>query len=145
NALAAFALLRLAIIFGEKRYEQLAEKTLAAAAPMMQRAPAGFLTFILASDLYVHGATEITLAGDSRHPTMTAFRRIIGEQFIPNRLIMYAGEEERKQTLPVIEGREAMKGLPTAWVCRNRVCFAPAATPEELVEKFETPASVQAD
>ena len=132
NALAAHVLLRLGHILGEERYVGLAEKTFEATAAKMQHIPVAFLNMLLAGDLYQHGAEEITLSGCLEQEDMKAFRRIIGEYFIPNRLLIYAGAAERQEHLPPLQGRDVSDDVSRVWICRNRICSTPALNLEAL-------------
>ncbi len=136
NSMAYLVLIRLAAVLGEERYRSLAENTLRAAAPMMQRAPSAALSFLTAAEMRLSGAVEITLGGDREYPAMKAFQTVVGEQFIPGRVIVYAGEAERKRNIPLVRGRNAVDGSPCVWVCRNRSCMAPATTTDELFQRL---------
>ena len=64
NALAANALLRLGRLLGRSDYLDAAERTLAAALPIMQRAPMAAGQMLLALDRYLGPAHELVLVGD---------------------------------------------------------------------------------
>jgi uncharacterized protein len=136
NSMAYLVLLRMAAVLGEERYRSLADDTLRAAAPMIQRAPSAFLSFLVAAEMRLSGEVEITLGGDREHPTIKAFQAVIGERFIPARVIVYAGYEEKKRNIPCVHGRNLEDDNPCAWVCRNRSCMVPAINADELIQRL---------
>ncbi|HSR41468.1 MAG TPA: hypothetical protein VLL48_04845, partial [Longimicrobiales bacterium] len=46
-------------------------------------------------------------------------------------------EEGAPVKSPLLEGREALDGRPTAYVCRNYACRRPTADPDELEEQLD--------
>ena len=64
NSLAANALLRLGRLLGRSDYLDAAEQTLAAAVPIMQRAPMAAGQMLLTLDMYMGPTTELVLVGD---------------------------------------------------------------------------------
>ncbi len=132
NAEAALALLRLGVLFNEERYTTLARETLSAAAHVMRDAPAMSTNLLLAADLLYRGSVEITLAGDDKHPTMKAFLRVIGETYIPHRVLAYAGDEPERLGLAAVRPSEKALETPSAQVCKDHVCLPVAVAPEDL-------------
>ena len=72
NALAATAFLRLGRLLGRGDYLDAAERTLAAALPIMQRAPMAAGQMLLALDRYLGPSNELVLVGDMARDDMKA-------------------------------------------------------------------------
>jgi hypothetical protein len=55
------------------------------------------------------------------------------KQFAPNRVLMVLAQADvasHAKWIPLVEGKAALKGRPTAYVCEKRVCELPTGDPE---------------
>jgi hypothetical protein len=130
-------LLRLAILFGEERYEALALKALRPMADLMTRYPSGFGRYLAALDFHLGPVAEVALVwpdGSGPGPLAeTAFRR-----YMPNRLVVGApAGSPVRAGLPLLAERGAVDGKPTAYVCRRYVCQLPVTDPAALVAQLD--------
>jgi uncharacterized protein YyaL (SSP411 family) len=130
-------LLRLAILFGEERYEALALKALRPMADLMTRYPSGFGRYLAALDFHLGPVAEIALVwSDGSGPGLLAETAFRG--YMPNRLVVGAGAGSPARTgLPLLADREAVDGKPTAYVCRRYVCQLPVTDPAALVAQLD--------
>jgi uncharacterized protein YyaL (SSP411 family) len=125
NSLACDVLLRLAILFGESRYADIATKTLEALFPLAQRYPSGFGFLLGVAEWRAGAPREIAITGDDE--AFRALRRVAGETYLPHRVIVAgAGSAD----LPLMEGRSAAQSL--AYVCEAYMCQEPTSDPERL-------------
>jgi uncharacterized protein YyaL (SSP411 family) len=46
-------------------------------------------------------------------------------------------DDQATQSIALLADRPMVEGKPTAYVCRNFVCLAPATTVEELAERLK--------
>ena len=130
-------LLRLAILFGEERYEALALKALRPMADLMTRYPSGFGRYLGALDFQLGPVAEVALVwpdGSGPGPLAeTTFRR-----YMPNRLVVGApAGSPGRAGLPLLAERGAVDGKPTAYVCRRYVCQLPVTDPAALVVQLD--------
>jgi hypothetical protein len=130
-------LLRLAIFFGEDRYEQLALKALRPMADLMRRYPSGFGRYLAALDFQLGPVAEVALvwanAGDPAPLVETAFAR-----YMPNRLVIGApAGSPGTAGLPLLADRPAVEGKATAYVCRHFVCQLPVTEPAALAAQLD--------
>jgi len=130
-------LLRLAVVFGEERYEALALKALRPMADLMSRYPSGFGRYLAALDFHLGPVAEVAFVWpDESGPgrlAETAFRR-----FMPNRLVVGAAAGSPARTdLPLLANRGVVDGKPTAYVCRRSVCQLPVTDPAALVAQLD--------
>ena len=63
---------------------------------------------------------------------------ILHSRFIPGKIVaMYdpsaPDASDAVETIPLLASKETVAGKPAAYVCRNSVCEAPVATPDELL------------
>jgi uncharacterized protein YyaL (SSP411 family) len=123
NSLACDVLLRLAILFGEPRYADVATKTLETLFPLAQRYPSGFGFLLGVAEWRAGTPREIAITGSG--DTFRALRRVVGETYLPHRVIV-AGEGS--SDLPLMQQREPDR----AYVCEAYMCLEPTSDPERL-------------
>ncbi len=130
-------LLRLAVLFGDERYEALALKALRSLADLMTRYPSGFGRYLSALDFHLGPVAEVALVwpdGAGAGPLVEAsFRR-----YMPNRLVVGAAAGSPAGAgLPLLADRSAVDGKPTAYVCRRYVCQLPVTDPAALATQLD--------
>ncbi len=125
NALACDVLLRLAILFGEPRYADAATSALESLFPLAQRYPSGFGFLLGVAEWRAGTPKEIALTGSG--DTFRALRRVVGETYLPHRVIV-AGEGS--SDLPLMQHRQPDR----AYVCEAYACLDPTSDPERLRE-----------
>jgi uncharacterized protein YyaL (SSP411 family) len=125
NAAGAFALLRLARLSGEGRYERHALGVLRLLLPLATRHPLAFGHLLRAADFYLAPVREVAVVGppDQARPLLEVVRRA----FRPH-LVLAGGVG----AVPLLEGREPVDGRAAAYVCEHFSCRAPVITPEAL-------------
>jgi uncharacterized protein len=131
NALAATALVRLGQLLGRRDYLEAAERTLVAAAPILQRAPTAAGQMLIALDRYFGPAHEIVLVGDlAQQETLDAIG-FMHQQYLPRAVL--AIRHSQPDNLPrskdldaLFAGKSSADGKPVLFVCQNFACQAPA-------------------
>jgi uncharacterized protein YyaL (SSP411 family) len=123
NSLACDVLLRLEILFGEPRYADIATSALEALFPLAQRYPSGFGFLLGVAEWRAGTPKEIALTGSGE--TFRTLRRVVGETYLPHRVIV-AGEGSAD--LPLMQHREPER----AYVCEAYMCQEPTSDPERL-------------
>ncbi len=130
GAMATTVLLRLAALTGETRYEAAAEHALAAVIDVAPRHPTFFAQWLIALDLAVTPIDEVALIGPD-DPAMGRLREVIRRGFRPHR-VLAASADPDGSAVPLLQGRFALDGRPTAFVCRSFACRQPVHEPEAL-------------
>ena len=125
--MAASVLLRLAEYTGEGRYADAAEGALAAQQSMMVRAPHGLAHWLAALDFMLAPPQGLAVVGEEPGALLDVARA----RFRPN-LVVAAGASGQDLGIALLEGREALDGRATAYVCRDFACERPATTPAAL-------------
>ena len=123
NSLACDVLLRLAILFGEERYAAIATRAIESLLPLAQRYPSGFGFLLGVAEWRAGAPKEIALTGSGE--TFRALRRLVGETYLPHRVIV-AGDGSAD--LPLMQHREPER----AYVCEAYMCQEPTSDPERL-------------
>ncbi len=124
NSVAALVLLKLAAYTGEAKYRAHAESGLRLLQESIKQHPTGFGEWLLAYEFLVGDAVEVALVGDPAMPDFQALRDAASTNYRPNQVMAVARPDAASQ-IPLLEGRTAINGKATAYVCRNRVCQLP--------------------
>ena len=134
NSVAVLNLLRLHEFTTRDEYRQRAEKAFRAFQGVLARAPAALSEMLLALDFHLDSPKEVVIvAPDSRAQAEPFLAKLRGT-LLPNRILAVVAEggafEQHTQLIPLIEGKRAIKGKTTAYVCEQRVCELPTSDPE---------------
>jgi uncharacterized protein YyaL (SSP411 family) len=127
NTLAAGALLRLARHLDRPDFQAGAEGALRCAAPLLERAPTGFLGLLSVLDLALAEPLEVVLAGAPEEPATQALLQEVNRTWLPNATLSLVAADP---DLPLHRGRNGRAA--EAYVCRSRSCAAPVDRPEAL-------------
>jgi uncharacterized protein YyaL (SSP411 family) len=129
NSAAALALLRLARLSGESRYERAADGVLALLLPLARRHPHSFGHLLRAADFATAPVREVAIVGPEPEPLLAVIR----ERLHPH-LVLAGGEPDG---VPLLADRPAIDGRATAYVCEHFSCRAPVTEPAALAEQLE--------
>ncbi|QUW00564.1 thioredoxin domain-containing protein [Chloracidobacterium sp. MS 40/45] len=134
NSVAVDVLLRLALLTAEQRYGERAEHILQTLSGSMAKMPSGFGQLLGALDFYLASVREIVIVGPPAAAETRDLRRVVEEAFRPHRVVALLNPEDgdHAQHVPLVAQRVMQNGQPTAYVCRNFACQAPATTPDAL-------------
>jgi hypothetical protein len=136
TSLAAELLLIVAEVTGEAAPREYAAQAVDACAEPMTRYATMFGHMLGVADMEVHGAVAVAIAGDPASATFGALASAAAWRYVPS-LVMAGGRGADTRGLALMEGREAVAGRATAYVCRGYACGLPATTPEELGAQLE--------
>jgi uncharacterized protein YyaL (SSP411 family) len=136
NAVAADVLLRLHAWTGEPRYRIAAERALRTVVPYVARYPTGFARWLSAMDLALAQILEVAIVGAIDDPATTALLAEVRRTYGPNQVIALAPDPGTSR-IPLLDGRVALHGQPTAFVCRAFACRLPVTDPVALRAELE--------
>lgn len=135
NAMATTVLLRLAVITGEGRYREVAERALALVAGLVGRYPGGFAQWLIALDFALAEVFEVAVVGDPQDPET---RRLLAPAvggFRPH-LVVAVSSAPHESAIELMQARFQLGGRPTAFVCRGFACRQPVLEPEALAAQL---------
>jgi uncharacterized protein YyaL (SSP411 family) len=130
NSMAALVLLRLAALTGEGSYRTAAEKALRLVVAFVARYPTGFANWLTAIDFALADVVELAIIGTPGDPQVERLMAPARKGYRPN-LVVAIGDPATS-VVPLLGGRFAIDGRPTAFVCRNFACRQPVTEPEAL-------------
>jgi len=131
GAMAATVLLRLAALTGESRFGAAAEAAAAQAAELAAHHPAFFGQWLVAIELIAKPPVEIAIVGALEDAATQALLARVRPGFRPSQVVA-AAADPGSSAVPLLQGRFALNGRPTAFVCRDFACRQPVDEPEAL-------------
>ncbi|MBI2777243.1 MAG: thioredoxin domain-containing protein [Chloroflexi bacterium] len=135
GAMATHVLLRLAALTGEGRYRMAAERAIAPVAPLAARYPTAFAKWLSAIDLALSDIAEVAIVGDPAEPSTRELIAAATAGLHPARVVAVS-PDPAASVVPLLAGRERVKGRPAAYVCRNFSCQLPVTDPDALVAQL---------
>ena len=129
GAMAAGVLARLALLTGEGGYADASAGALSQVQRTMGLAPLGFAQWLGVLDFTLAPPREVAIVGDEIEPLLGVVR----SRYRPN-LVVAVGSGIEDGGVALLEGREAVDGRATAYVCRQQACERPVSEPSELEE-----------
>ncbi len=124
NSMAVELLLSVADLTGDSEMRTRASFVLDSLSEPMTRYPTMFGHALGAADMAVNGAIEVALAGDPGANDFRALTSEVARHYVPS-LIMAGGAGDAVRRLALMDGRVAIDGKATGYVCRNSVCDLP--------------------
>ncbi len=147
NSVALANLLRLYELTGDERLRERAERSLVAFAAPIERDPAGAPRLLAALDFATDRVKEIVIVTPRPEVEPDALLAALAQSFVPNRVLVVVSEGDAQRELaplvPLVAGKVAREGRPTAYVCERRVCAFPTADPEVFARQLATVAPLQ--
>ena len=133
NAMATQLLLRLHHITGQNDYRGRAEKVLRSYYDVMENQPFGFAHMLCAVDQHLNPPKEIVVVGNIDDPRTRDLLAEVHRIYLPNKVLQLVGAEQALEDIsPLLRGKTQVNGQPTAYLCQNFTCSAPATNPAEL-------------
>jgi uncharacterized protein YyaL (SSP411 family) len=121
NSMLAFVLLRLARIYGDDELERRAVSVLRLVRPQLGQMPSFFAWALCALDLHFAAPREIAIVGS---PGDEVARGALAG-YDPNVVVAFGPADG----VPLLEGKTAVGGKPTVYVCERFACKAPVTDP----------------
>jgi uncharacterized protein len=139
SSVAVEVLLRLAALTGDERRERHALSALRPMADLLGRHPTAFGRFLCALDFHVGPRVEVAFVAPRHIEETTELAADVFTRFLPNLVVagVVDGHRETATGVPLLEGRVAIDGRPTAYVCRNYVCELPVTDRTALGKQLD--------
>jgi uncharacterized protein YyaL (SSP411 family) len=126
---AAFGLLRLARLTGERRWEDAALGQLRLLHSVAPEHPSAFGHLLRAIDFHLAPVREVAIVG----PDAASLERVARGAFRPH-VVLAGGEPDG---VPLLDGRTPVEGRAAAYVCEHFACRRPVTEPDELAALLE--------
>ena len=133
NSVHLLNLLRLYEFTTDDRYRQRAEKAFKAFSDVLTQSPTAVSEMLLAVDFHLDTPKEIVIVVPHSREEAEPFLEELRVTFLPNRVLAVVAEgndlKSHTALIPLLEGKVARGGQPTAYVCENRICDLPTTDP----------------
>jgi uncharacterized protein YyaL (SSP411 family) len=126
NSAAAFGLLRLGALTGERRYEEWAEGVFRLFGGPAGSHPDSFAQMLRALDFHLAEVKEVALVGDD----LAELAAVVRSRHRPH--LVLAGGPAGEAEPPLLVGRTEVGGEPAAYVCEGFACRAPVTGGTQL-------------
>ena len=140
NSIAVLNLLRLYEFTSNDDYRQRAAKALTFFGNVLTRSPAALPEMLQALDFYHDDAKEIVIVTVNDRVDAEPFLKLLGHTFLPNHVLMVVQEGEELERhvpfIPLLEGKRALHGKTTAFVCEQGICDLPTSDPATFAEQI---------
>ena len=139
SSAAAEVLLRLNIFMDEPDFGRKAVSALRSVKEYMTRVPEGFGHWLGALDFYLASPREIAIVGPVEVAGTRALLDTVHGRYLPNKVVMGMDPDSDgfERDLPLLEDKEMLAGMPTAYVCQNYACQLPVTEPDALAAQLE--------
>ena len=140
SSVAVDVLLHLSVLTGDGEYARRGAGVLRSMQQHMARAPMGMGHWLCALDFYLSTPKEVAIVGDRSAPSTQALLEVLYGRYLPNKVVAGSdsGLEQDHPEIPLLQGRGAIDGQPTAYVCQNYVCQLPVTEPEALASQLDS-------
>lgn len=129
NSVMASNLLRLAVILDNQDYHDIGSSMVGALVSLIEKEPRYMANWATALHQVVHPPFEVVVVGERAQE----LRNELSKHALPNHIFagtIYASE------LPLLQGRKALDGQTTIYVCRNRTCQLPVHTVKDALKQM---------
>lgn len=140
---AIMALLKLGRFTGKKEYLEKSESALRALKPLMEQSPPAFTGCLAALDFLLSSPTEIVFAGSRETPAFQEMLATVYQDYRPNKILVWNKNEETKKSLPLAEGKMAIQGQPTVYLCQMGACHPPVHSGNALQKLLAPPPEIR--
>jgi uncharacterized protein YyaL (SSP411 family) len=145
NSVAILNLLRLSVLTTDDRYRALAEEAFGAFGQVLVHRPIAVPKMLTAVEFRLDTPKEIVIVKPRSDASADGMLAKLRTTYLPNHVLVVVAEgddlAEQKKLIPLLEGRIAVQGEVTAYVCENRVCDLPTRDPEVFARQLRERAS----
>ncbi|HMC07667.1 MAG TPA: thioredoxin domain-containing protein [Solirubrobacterales bacterium] len=130
NSSAAYGLLRLAALTGDREYERRAVGVFRLLHRAAARHPNALAHLLCGIDFHLASVKEVALVGPSGGDGLGELAEIVRRGFRPH--LVLAGGPEGTERPELLRERSAVDGHAAAYVCENFACRRPVTEPDDL-------------
>ncbi len=140
SSVALMNLLRFHELTSDDRFRREAERLIFAFSSPLRSAPTSLSEMLLALDFKLGPTKEIVLVAPRSRAEVEPFLAKLRGAFVPNRVTLIAVEgpdlERQARRVPLLRGKVAARGKPTAYVCERGVCQLPTSSPDTFAAQI---------
>ena len=137
NSLAANALLRLAALTGESRWQEAGEAAVRAVGAVMGDHPTAFAELHGALERAIRPPIEVAVVGDPADAATADLTGEVRRRLMPTAVSVTAPPGTGADLTPLLADRPLVEGRPTAYVCQHFACRQPVTDPSDLAAQLD--------
>ena len=140
NSVAARNLLRLHDFTGDTKWRSSAERLFASLGFRVTRSPNGYPLLLVALDHYYYTPLEVAVLAPLNREEARALADRLRKTFVPNKAFAVLTDTEaaeQQAQVPWLEGKRAMGGKSTAYVCERGRCDLPTSKPSVFQKQVD--------
>ncbi len=142
NSVMVMNLLRLHVLLGRRDLRDKAGEILSLFSGNAARSPFAHERLLSGLEAWHEGFREIAIVGSPEDPRTEALVRMVYGSLLPNKVVALLDPASSDAAtiatrVPLLAGKQALDGKPTAYVCQNYTCQLPTSDPGRLREQLE--------
>jgi uncharacterized protein YyaL (SSP411 family) len=140
NSVAARNLLRLHDFTGDAKWRSGAEQLFASLGFRVTRSSIGYPLLLVALDHYYDTPLEVAIVAPFERGEAGSLAKRLRKTFVPNKAFAVLTDTEAAQQqaqVPWLEGKRAMRGKATAYVCERGRCDLPTPSPSVFQKQVD--------
>ncbi|MBZ0188810.1 MAG: hypothetical protein K8F91_21385, partial [Candidatus Obscuribacterales bacterium] len=139
TSMAALCLLRLSRLSANESYGERVKKVLSLYTKVSTRSPDQFANMLCVLDSYLVNPKEVALVFDSKqNASFSEFLFAINSFYRPDDVtLIFDTSSASLHKSPLLEGKQAIDGKPTLYVCRNFSCSDPITDIDRIKDVFD--------
>jgi uncharacterized protein YyaL (SSP411 family) len=143
NSVAVSNLLRLGEFTTKDSYGERAQRVLRSFSSNLAAYPHALSEMLVAVDFYLDKPKEIIIiAPEGKKAEASPFLSEFRKAFLPNRILSVITEgnelESHAEVIPLVQGKSALGGKATAYVCEKGICQLPTGDPDTFAREIKT-------
>ncbi len=139
NSAATLTLLKMAVLTGNRKYRELAERALDSVKGVMGMAPLGYSQWLCNLDFYLSAPREIVIAGPEDNPQTRELTNTVCTKWLPDKVmaVFDPAALESASDLSLLKNARMIDGRPAVYICQNYTCRPPVTDIIELRRQLE--------
>ena len=139
NSVHLLNLLRLHALTTDDRYRARADLGFEAFGATLTRSPTTLSEMLLAFQFRLDTVSEVVIVTKRSRDEADPFLAELRSAFFPNHVLVVVAQSEVEslaKLVPLVEGKVAARGAPTAYVCERGVCDLPTSDPSKFATQI---------
>lgn len=143
NAIATLSLLKLGHLSGNKSYIDIGASSVNAFKQRIDKNPAAHTGILAAADFMTCSLTEVIFTGNLEDSSFEDMRDSLHQDYRPNKVIAWNKNDQASRLIPITEGKSAIDGSPSVYVCQEETCHPPVNSGKALANLLKPPPEIR--
>jgi len=143
NAIATLSLLKLGHLSGNKSYIDIGASSVNAFKQRIDKNPAAHTGILAAADFMTCSLTEVIFTGNLKDSSFEDMRDALHQDYRPNKVIAWNKNDQASRLIPITEGKSAIDGSPSVYVCQEETCHPPVSSGKALSSLLKPPPEIR--